>query len=399
MRGTITKYKKDGIVKSWGFYFRKRDASEDWEQVTKGGFPTKREAEQALRDALTAAGLVSERQPAALETIPTFQELFEHFLTEAGMDCTAGTLENYRKHSRYSVRTFGLRRINTITTEELQEFFNHLRLVGGDKGKPLSPKTLKHVRFILKSVFDAAIKAKHLAGTPLTKDVKTPKLRKKRFKMPEKQHLKETIEKARGRRLHPILAVTAGTGLRMGELLALQWPDYDEEAGILEISKALEETKRAIRVKGTKSDETRLVSLPASAIEALREQRDFQERDKRVLGKSYDDQGYIFCPPQGGFYRPSKVSSRVSAFLRKHRLALSMHGLRHAHASHLLSRGADVQSVADRLGHADPSITLSIYSHVIPSDRGRLALLWDDDRKLQVVEMLGRASLKREKPA
>ena len=285
------------------------------------------------------------------------------------------------------MRDFGDRPVNSITTGQLQNFFNHLRLVGGDKKNPLSPKTLKHVRFIVKCIFDTAVKAKSLVASPLTNDVKTPKLRKKKFKMSEKKKLKETIETARGRRIYPILAVTAATGLRMGELLALQWPDYREEEGILEVSKAFEETKEAIRLKDTKSGEPRLVSLPPSAIEALEQHRKTQQGDKQRLGLLYDDRGFIFCPPGGGYYRPSKVSSRVSAFLRKHGLQLSMHGLRHAHASHLLSKGADVQSAADRLGHADPSITLSIYSHVIPSDRGRLALLWDDDRKAKVVEM------------
>jgi integrase len=64
-----------------------------------------------------------------------------------------------------------------------------------------------------------------------------------------------------------------------------------------------------------------------------------------------------------------------------------MHRLRHAHASHLLSKGADILSVSDRLGHADSSITLAIYSHVITSDRGRPALMWDDERPAKVVEM------------
>jgi len=207
------------------------------------------------------------------------------------------------------------------------------------------------------------------------------------------------ILQARGRRIYPILEVTSATSARMGEILALQWPDYSLERGTLEISKALEDTKYDVRVKSTKSEEPRIVSLPSSVIAVLEEHRRKQEHDKAVMGSSYDDQGYIFCPPQGGFYRPSNISTRVSAFLHKQGLALSMHGLRHAHASILLSQGADVQSVSDRLGHADPSITLSIYSHVIPSDRGRLALLWDDDRKPKVVEMLAHASSRAEKSA
>jgi integrase len=397
MRGTITKYKRDGVVKSWGYYFRRRSEAGKWEQVTKSGFQTKREAEQALREALIAAGLETAESPLEVQRIPTFDEMLAQFLSEA--DCTLGTQEAYRKQSRYPSRVFGARLIDSITSDDLQQLFHTLRSVGGDKGRPLSPKTLKHIRFLTKCVFDLAVKRKHLASSPLTKDVRTPKLRKKKFKMPEKHRLKEVIGKARGIRLYPILELTAATGARMGEILALLWTDYDAERGTLEISKALEDTKHGVRVKGTKSDEPRLVSLPVSLITVLAEHRKNQEHDKAVMGSAYDDQGYIFCPPQGGFYRPSNISTRVSQFLRKHGLQLSMHGLRHAHASILLSQGADIQSVSDRLGHADPSITLSIYSHVIPSDRGRLALLWDDDQKPRLVEMLARASSKSEKSA
>lgn len=397
MRGTITKYKRDRVVRSWGYYFRQRDEAGVWKQVTRRGFATKREAERELREALIAAGLQSEEKPTESDPIPTFDELLQQFLSEA--DCTLGTQEAYRKQSRYPSRAFGFRSIDSIATEDLQKLFQTLRTVGGDKGRPLSPKTLKHIRFLIKCVFDLAANQKHLVSSPLTKDVRTPKLRKKKFKMPEKHRLKEVIQKARGRRLYPILEVTSATGARMGEILALQWPDYSPERGTLEISKALEDTKHGVRLKSTKSEEPRVVSLPASVIAVLEEHRRNQDHDKAVMGSAYDDQGYIFCPPQGAFYRPSNISTRVSQFLRKHGLPLSMHGLRHAHASILLSQGADIQSVSDRLGHADPSITLSIYSHVIPSDRGRLALLWDDDRKPQVVEMLAHASLKSEKSA
>jgi integrase len=218
--------------------------------------------------------------------------------------------------------------------------------------------------------------------------------------MPEKKELKDVIQRARHRRLYPLLELTSAPAARLGEVAALLWTDYDPDNRMLEISKPLEDTKHGVRVKPTKSEEARLVSLPPSLIEVLKEHRKDQEHDKAVMGSAYNDRGYVFCPPQGGYYRPSNLSTRVLAFLRKNGLELSMHGLRHAHASDLLSRGADIQSVADRLGHADPSITLAIYSHVIRSDGGRLALLWEDDHehaeKPQVVRMLGHV---REKTA
>jgi integrase len=76
-----------------------------------------------------------------------------------------------------------------------------------------------------------------------------------------------------------------------------------------------------------------------------------------------------------------------------------MHKLRHAHASILLSEGAPPTAVADRLGHANPAVTLELYSHVIPSDRHRLAMMWDNEPKFQIVTLQGNARKKGVKSA
>jgi integrase len=386
------------LTETWGYKFRVRKEDGTWGWKTKKGFETRREAQAAQRAALIASGLCVESAPEPPRLAPMFQQVLDQFLNEA--ECTLGTVEAYRKQSRYPSRELGHRPIDLIKTEDLKKLFNHLRLVGGDRGRPLSPKTLKHIRFLVKCVFDLAVKEKHIVASPLTKDLRTPKVTKKRFKMIEKDQLKDVIAKARGRRIYPILEVTGATGARMGEILALQWPDYNAERGKLEISKALEDTRFGVRVKGTKTEETRIISLPPSILAVLEEHRRNQEHDRAVMGPAYNDQGYIFAPPQGGFYRPSNMSTRVSAFFRKHGFALSMHKLRHAHASLLLSEGAPVTAVADRLGHAKPATTLDLYSHVIPSDRDRLALMWDNAAaKPRVVEMFPRVPLKRKKRA
>jgi integrase len=383
MQGTVTTYKRNGRIRSYGYRFRVRKPDGAWGWNSRKGFEKRAEAEEALREALTAAGLKRPKQE-----VPTFQATLDQFVTAAAMDCTIGTLEAYRKQSRYPARAFGEQPIDAITADQVQKLFNDLRLKGGDKKKPLAPKTLKHIRFLLKCVFDLAVKQGHIGASPLTKDVKTPKLRKKEFKMPEKYALKEVIQQARSRRLYPILELTAATGARMGEILALLWTDYSADRGTLEISKALEDTKFGVRVKGTKSERPRVLSLPASMRSVLEEHRRTQDEDKASAGRLYDDQGYIFAPPQGGFYRPSNVSTRASAFFRQRGFALSMHKLRHAHGSILLSEGAPIAAVSDRLGHASPSVTLELYSHVIPGDRERLALMWDDTRpRAKVVEM------------
>jgi integrase len=61
----------------------------------------------------------------------------------------------------------------------------------------------------------------------------------------------------------------------------------------------------------------------------------------------------------------------------------SLHTLRHTHASHLISNGVPITVVSERLGHADVNITLSIYSHMLPTDDARAAESWESIARMQ----------------
>ncbi len=87
----------------------------------------------------------------------------------------------------------------------------------------------------------------------------------------------------------------------------------------------------------------------------------------------------IFCQPSGAYYSPDRLGARVVEMMRKVGLTgVSLHSLRHSHASSLLSNGVPIAVVSERLGHADQNITLSIYSHALPADTKAAAKVWND---------------------
>ena len=168
-------------------------------------------------------------------------------------------------------------------------------------------------------------------------------------------------------------------GYRRGELLALQWSDLDLQTGSLEISKSLEQTKAGLRVKSTKSEEPRGVALPEWALEVLQRRRAERDSDRVMFGRNYVDNDLIFCQPAGEYYSPDRIGARVAELMRKVGLqGVSLHSLRHSHASILLSKGFRSSVVSERLGHADQNITLSIYSHALPADSRAAAKIWND---------------------
>jgi integrase len=104
-----------------------------------------------------------------------------------------------------------------------------------------------------------------------------------------------------------------------------------------------------------------------------------QEEQRALYDPDYrSDLNLVFCRPDGYYYSPDKLGTRVKAALRKAGLGnLSLHSLRHSHASELLSQGVPVAAVSERLGHANAAITHSIYAHAMPADNQAAAIVWN----------------------
>jgi integrase len=377
MTGTITKRKRRDGRTSWGYVFGAgSDESGKQIQATKSGFETKREAQEALRTAITEAEIRRDAQPTA--SAPTFAEFFQRWMQQhASRRCSAKTLEAYGQHAAYAVREFGTVPVDQLTPELLEVALNKLQDSGGKKGRPLSTKTIRHISFVVSGALSKAVRWKLISRNPMD-DVDRPKLVKAKPRVLDNSGLKQLLDRAQGTRLYPLLVLAAATGCRRGELLALEWTDLDLKTGALRISKSLEETRKGLRVKTTKSGETREFSVPRSAMQVLELHREYQDKDRQIFGPDYQEHNLIFCRPDGAHYMPDQMSSRVTAFARKAGLpGIGLHSLRHSHASQLISSGAPITAVSDRLGHANSAITLSIYSHALPADVTAAAEVWN----------------------
>ncbi len=119
--------------------------------------------------------------------------------------------------------------------------------------------------------------------------------------------------------------------------------------------------------------------MSAQALNALQDYQAEQNRDRELYGETYQDNQLVFCRPDGGYYKPDKISVRVTELSAKAGLkGARLHSLRHSHASELLSKGAPIPTVAKRLGHANANVTLAIYSHALKAGELAAAKIWDD---------------------
>lgn len=175
---------------------------------------------------------------------------------------------------------------------------------------------------------------------------------------------------AAARERREILAVLAfGLGLRDGEGRALRWADVDWGRNAAAIQRS---RQRSGEYKSTKSGRARWVPMPGFVRETLADERARQELcRKQERGWNPDDLVVVGTDGRALRSHTATIMDRLCRAAGVPRL--TMHELRHTHATLLLDDGEDLKTVSEQLGHADVAITMRVYQHVLDGARGRTA--------------------------
>jgi integrase len=183
-------------------------------------------------------------------------------------------------------------------------------------------------------------------------------------------------------RLGIVFLVDLGTGLRVSELLALQWQDVDLEAKTIRVHQALtrvriegQPTKTALRFQPLKTaNSKRSISLPEPVVIGLRHHKARQNEEKLRAGQGYTDHGLVFCSELGQPIDPRNLTRKLDQLLQKAGVPrTNMHALRHTYATRLLEKNEHPKVVQELLGHSQISLTLDTYSHVMPEIKQKAA--------------------------
>ena len=163
-----------------------------------------------------------------------------------------------------------------------------------------------------------------------------------------------------------LLAVGALTGARRGELCALRWSDLDSDAAILTIGRSVFDVPGGgWAEKETKTHQVRRVGLDEVALHVLRIHLERVEDRAEKAGVSVLLNGFLFSRSPAGLepVRPDFVTKFTLRLANKLGIKLTPKALRHFSATEMVAAGVDVRTVAERMGHSDPSMTLRVYSH------------------------------------
>lgn len=165
-----------------------------------------------------------------------------------------------------------------------------------------------------------------------------------------------------------LILIAALTGARRGELCALRWTDVDWATKTLTVARSVYQVPGGgWAEKDTKSHQERRMPLDPVACEALRRRREEVESLAAELGLDLPADGFVFSiSPQGKApLMPDFVTKLILGVARRAGLDTHLHALRHYMATQAIASGFDVVTVSQRLGHADPSGTLRVYSHAV----------------------------------
>jgi integrase len=204
----------------------------------------------------------------------------------------------------------------------------------------------------------------------VTEAVKPPQPEKKEIRPLSPNQARALLEEVKGDRLESLYVLAVSTGMRQGELLGLKWEDVDLETGTVQVRRTLStQTGKGVAFSPPKTAKgRRSIKLPEVAKKSLRKHLDAQREERTSLAGLWEDSGLVFTTRVGTpLGRQELVTRSFKPLLRKVGLPdIRFHDLRHTCATLLLSKGVHAKFVQELLGHANISITLDTYSHVLP---------------------------------
>lgn len=245
------------------------------------------------------------------------------------------------------------------------------------EGKTLSSKTILHYHRLISSIMQTAVYWQVIVANPCDR-VQPPKVQKTDIEYLDHEQAIRLLELIQDEPIQfkTAVIVLLFTGMRRGELLGLKWSDVDFSNSVISICRSsLYLAERGVFEDGTKNrTSNRVIKVPASVIQALRQYRAWQSEQRLRLGVGWQGGEYIFTSIDGKPMHPDTLSGWFHRFIQTTDLPqIHLHSLRHTNATLSIANGIAVTTIAGQLGHANANTTTKIYAHQIQSAQAAAA--------------------------
>ncbi|MSQ17876.1 MAG: site-specific integrase [Dehalococcoidia bacterium] len=376
MRGTITQRSKGSwtIVLDVGRDPATGKRQQQW--LTVRG--TKREAEKKLAELQHQLNTGDYLKPSG----GNLGDFLERWLRDyAWPNLSPETAQVYDLICRvHLIPALGTLELSKVTPEVLQGYYAKALKEGRRDGKGgLSPRTVRHHHTTLHTALGHAVKWRLLGRNPADA-VDAPRFQKREMRVFDQRGMAAFLDSIKANEHYALFYLALYTGARRSEVLALRWGDVDLNLGSISINRSLHQLgdKSFVFLAPKTAKSRRLVALPPSATIVLRKHWEAQTAQGLLLGVPAAADTLVFCHPDGGPLLPHTVTNVWKRLVKQAGFeGIRLHDARHTHATLMLSQGVHPKIVQERLGHANISMTLDTYSHVLPGLQEAAALRFD----------------------
>lgn len=297
-------------------------------------------------------------------------EFYEEFMLLKKPTYTLNTIKTYTKawnNDNGLKKRFGNYKLKDIKYDSIQLYINDLDSIG------LSSKTIKNYIGFLGTLLSEALKKQYITGVLQTSLATFPKSKRRKMQSYTTEELSTLLKISKDKpQTNAIIAIGGLSGLRCGEITALEWDDIDlySNEPCINVSKSAVGDKGIVVVKPPKTDAGyRTIYISNTLKDILLEYKEHKDSSNHKKSK------YVFSKPDGTIYNPFTISKNYRQFIKSQRTVkhLKLHELRHTFASISLSLNADIKTVQESLGHSNMATTADTYCHGFKESKINLA--------------------------
>nr|WP_316622171.1 tyrosine-type recombinase/integrase [uncultured Ruminococcus sp.] len=283
------------------------------------------------------------------------------------------TYENYRfffdKYINPNMGDIHLKSISTVNCQQfLMKMYTTGRIISTKRGKAgtgLSLKTVKNFKIALHACLQKAVNEGLIEKNPVS-GVILPKEPKKEMQTLKADELGAFLAETKKEGLYEFYFLELTTGLRLGEILALEWSDLDENQKVIRVNKSARRVKGGMEVNPPKTQASiRTITISDECLRLLIALRNRQPVGTKLMFPS---------PVTGSYYDPKAVTKKLHKLQERAGIPqIRFHDLRHSFATLSIEQGMDIKTISHMLGHTDAGFTMNTYMHVTDTMQQKVA--------------------------
>lgn len=292
----------------------------------------------------------------------TVAEWLTRFAELHGADKAPRTRENYQHYLARVLPQLGHVPLRRLTPLQLRAFFSQLTL---------SPSVRQHIFDFLNRAMKDAVRLEMIDRNPLDAADRPRGGAQVEPKVWTSDEARRFLQAAEGHRLYPACYLLLALGLRLGELLALRWADWEGDR--LHVRHSLAVVDNRTVFGPPKNRRTRTLYLP-QGVQLVLAQRQADQTTERDLAAHWEDYGLIFSSTVGTPTNPNNFRRTFKGLIARAAVPrIRVHDNRHTWVTLARDAGLDVEVVAERAGH-DPRMTILLYSKVTDERKRKAAI-------------------------